>query len=594
MTTASLLRRAACLGALLAASAALVACGEAAPPAAAPAGALPPLTQFTFDPATERDAAWSPDGQWIAFGSYRSGNEDIWKKRVDGTGEPMQLTAEPSAEIYAVWSPDGSRLAFTSDKGGSGNVWTVSAEGGQMTRITADADSVSLVEDAGSIVSWSPDGQWIAFESSRGGGDIWAITATGDRRRLVAGGPDSQFQPSWSPDGRWIAFASARSGSQDIWVVGAEGGPSRQVTTEPAVDSAPSWSPDGRWIVFQSTRSGYTHIWVIPVAGGTAVQVSGRPEVNDYVARWSPDGTRTAFNSQPAGGALWVRAAGGGQARPLGQSDLGGRGAWSPDGKEVAFVRSAVTTAAGGRDVFVVSRSGGAPRALTTGGLVERGTRFHSLDWSPAGDEIVFTRGQGALDLWAVPLEAGEPWQVTLDPGNEIFPRLSPDGRQLAYAGNPAEGSPAYDIWLIPAAGGLAERLLDWPSIEWAAAWSPDGRRLAFTSNRGRDGQTAAPWQVWTVSAAGADPQWLAEGCMPDWSPDGAEILFVRVLGGGATGPIYRIPAGGGTPELVGQEGAELVWPRWSPDGSEILFGQSGGAVADIWIADVSELMRGR
>jgi TolB protein len=219
------------------------------PPAETATLGLPPVTQFTTDPAIERDAAWSPDGQWISFGSMRGGNQDIWKKPVAG-GEAIQLTNEPSAEVYAIWSPDGSKLAFTSNKGGLGNIWTVPADGGEMTRVTADGDSVSLLWAGGSIVSWSPDGESIAFSSAG---------------TIADGGI-----------------------KHDIRVVPATGGPSHAVTSGPADDVLPSWSPDGQSIAFQSDRSGELHIWVIPSTGGMATQVTGRPGVSDVVARWSP------------------------------------------------------------------------------------------------------------------------------------------------------------------------------------------------------------------------------------------------------------------------------------------------------------------
>ena len=102
-------------------------CGQQPPPQE-PESREPSVTQFTTHPANERDAAWSPDGKWISFGSMRSGNEDIWKKPAQG-GEAVQLTTDPASDLYATWSPDGERLAFTSDRGGAPNVWTVAAAG---------------------------------------------------------------------------------------------------------------------------------------------------------------------------------------------------------------------------------------------------------------------------------------------------------------------------------------------------------------------------------------------------------------------------------------------------------------------------------
>ena len=584
-----------CAAILLATATLIVACGDAVPPAEPGDGDLPPLTQFTFHEQTERDAAWSPDGQWISFGSFRSGNEDIWKKRADGTGEAVQITTAPSNEIYAVWSPDGERLAFTSDFGDAVNVWTIAADGGEMTRVTSDADSVSWSDAGGSIVSWSPDGQWLAFVSDKGGNpDVVAVSTDGARRRRIAGGPADDRHPAWSPDGQWIAFSSDRGGNTDLWVARASGGSPRQLTTDPAEDGAPSWSPDGRWIAFQSDRSGYNHIYLIPFAGGTAVPVTGRPQVHDFVPRWSPDGTRISFNSQPTGGALWTVPIQGGETRSVVSATTVGLGAWSADGTRIAFVSAEVTAPGGKRDIHTVSPAGDDLAPITRGGIVDRiYWSFPGLDWSPDGEEIVFVRGDQTSDLWAVSADGGEPWQLTVSPGNEAFPRYSPDGTRIAYTANEAAGSLAWDIWTIPRTGGIPERVVDWASAEYASVWSPDGERLAFVSNRDTTGNVGATWHVWTVSASGSEPQWLAEGTLPDWSPDGSQIVYVRQVGSLGTGDLWKVSATGGTPEPLLEGGTPRGSPRWSPDGSQILFSRGSGELANIWVADVTGLTVG-
>ena len=570
-------------------------CGEPQPLADAPVLGLPPLTQFTTDPAIERDAAWSPDGKWISFGSLRGGNEDIWKKPVGG-GDAIQLTAEPSSEIYAIWSPDGSKLAFTSDKGGVGNVWTVDADGGEMTRVTADEDSVSLRAAGGSIVSWSPDGEWIAFSSVRSGvegseGDIRVVPAAGGPSRAVTSGPEDDFFPSWSPDGEWIAFASDdRSGNADVWVVPATGGDPRQLTTDPADDVAASWSPDGKWMAFQSDRSGELHIWIIPSAGGTAMQVTGRPGVADVVARWSPDGTKISFNSLATSSSLWIMPADGDLPRSLEVVAWGGLGSWSPDGSEIAFLNDVRGV---GRDVFVVPRSGGEPRPVTRGGAVSATPSFTTVDWSPAGDALAFAHGdQDDRDIWSVSAAGGEPNPVTVSAGQvEDLPRFSPDGRQIAYTG---EGEAGAGIWTVPASGGLPTPVVDWRGgAQWSTAWSPDQTRIAFTSRYGPDGERFPNFQIWTASVMGGSPTRLAEGVHPDWSPDGREVLYSRLklASVGIGGDIWKVPAAGGDPVPVLESPEGKFWPRWSPDGAEILYGRPVEVLDDIFIVDVSSLI---
>ena len=111
----------------------------------------------------------SPDGQWLAFDSDRSGNMDIYKMRVDGTG--LQ----------------------------------------QMTRDTADDFRPS----------WSPDGQWITFHSWRNGNrDSYIVSADGSMERVIASGPAHEYSGTFSPDGSQIAFDSDRSGQIEIYAGG--------------------------------------------------------------------------------------------------------------------------------------------------------------------------------------------------------------------------------------------------------------------------------------------------------------------------------------------------------------------------------------
>ncbi|MBT7428926.1 MAG: hypothetical protein HN783_03850, partial [Ilumatobacter sp.] len=164
------------------------------------------MSKFTTSTYRDRDADWSPDGEWILFGSVRSGNEDIWKKRVAG-GEAIQLTDATSREDYAVWSPTGDRIAFSSNRDGPGNIYTMSAAGGEWTRVTQDADAAWESGPFGSVIDWSPDGEWIVYTKDVGGTTrnptthLWAISVDGTQRRQLTSGEFSDRLPNWSPDG---------------------------------------------------------------------------------------------------------------------------------------------------------------------------------------------------------------------------------------------------------------------------------------------------------------------------------------------------------------------------------------------------------
>lgn len=117
------------------------------------------------------------------------------------------------------------------------------------------------------------------------------------------------------------------------------------------------------------------------------------------------------------------------------------------------------------------------------------------VDWGPAAQEttiphpgmlrypdvsathIVFVY---ANDLWLVPRSGGLAVPLANPPGQETFPRFSPDGKTVAFVGN-YDGN--RDIYIVPVEGGVPYRVTHHPSAEWLSDWTPDGRLLFSASN---------------------------------------------------------------------------------------------------------------
>src|SRR5512144_2095963 len=99
----------------------------------------------------------------------------------------------------------------------------------------------------------TPDGKWVAYtvttpslKDNRGFGRIWLAEVATGRTRQLTQGPGLDFSPRWSPDGQTLAFISTRQGGPQIWVLGMTGGEARKVT---ALDDGVGelyWKPDGR------------------------------------------------------------------------------------------------------------------------------------------------------------------------------------------------------------------------------------------------------------------------------------------------------------------------------------------------------------
>jgi tricorn protease len=170
------------------------------------------------------------------------------------------------------------------------------------------------------------------------------------------------------------------------------------------------------------------------------------------------------------------------------------------------------------------------------------------------GDRIVFV-SEG--DLWTatLPADAGEgpiiAFRLTASDGSESHPRISPDGRWLAFSGQ-YDGNP--DVYLMPIDGGEPTRLTFHPGDDEPLDWMPDGRSVLFRSGREHP---FGRWELWRVSTAGGMPQRYAFGecSMISVSPAGRRFAFTRWSDENWTWKRYR---GGTAPEIwVGDFAAE-------------------------------------
>jgi TolB protein len=169
---------------------------------------------------------------------------DIYVMRPDGSGL-INLTQHPSADMSPSWSPDGSRIAFMSDRDGSprrNDIFVMDADGGNVRNLTNTPDLDERSPD------WSPDGTSLVFRVTlESDPTIVTMKVEGSRLRPFALGGN----PAWSPDGEWIAYDTAMGASEDsVLLIRPEGRGHRVLRDDSSDDEEPAWSPDSRRLAY--------------------------------------------------------------------------------------------------------------------------------------------------------------------------------------------------------------------------------------------------------------------------------------------------------------------------------------------------------
>lgn len=237
---------------------------------------------------------WSPDGNWILFESDRNHPTNFDQYRMSPDGRMIQrLTTTAQLDCCGSWSPDMTQIAFHSARdgvttqqtqvnGGNREIYIMDVDGSNQYRIT---DYVGW----DCCASWSPSGDWIAFQSDRGnaGRSLFVMRPDGSDVRLLARQSSQDPISRWSPDGEWILFTGDFNGFGDVYRIRPDGTDLEPLTTDPAYDCCASWSPDGNWIAFASERLGNRDIYLMRPDGSELTRLTNHPAIDHYPT-WSP------------------------------------------------------------------------------------------------------------------------------------------------------------------------------------------------------------------------------------------------------------------------------------------------------------------
>jgi TolB protein len=183
---------------------------------------------------------FSPDGSRILFANRAAeGPTSLWT--IDNTGENADLLySGPNTIVAADWAPVGNRIAFAMavDQPDSYEVFVMNADGTNVQQLTRGLPGI------GGSLDWSPDGrQLLLYAGPAGDKNIFLVDVDAQTAAQLTNGGNNAAS-SFSPDGQWIAFNSLRNNDQaDIFIMRPDGTDVRQVTTDPEPDWQPQWEP---------------------------------------------------------------------------------------------------------------------------------------------------------------------------------------------------------------------------------------------------------------------------------------------------------------------------------------------------------------
>ena len=191
---------------------------------------------------------WSPDGQWLVFYSDGSGDSSgddsgeergLWLRNPNGVNI-LRLTT--GLDRDPAWSPDGDMIAFVRRWNGSDDIFVLRFLGGGSIPGEFDISRLTQHESNDQSPNWSPDGLNLVFVSYRdGNGEIYSMAADGSKQRRLTNNEADDVTPDWSPDSRRIVFVSYVYGQSEVFVMNADGSDQRRLTNNSAEDYDPNW-----------------------------------------------------------------------------------------------------------------------------------------------------------------------------------------------------------------------------------------------------------------------------------------------------------------------------------------------------------------
>jgi serine/threonine protein kinase/Tol biopolymer transport system component len=577
--------------------------------------------------------AFSPDGMRVAFVSNSNGTRNIQVKQTSANAPPVQTTKDEFNNDYPIWSPDGEEIAFFSLRGHQQGIWRVPYLGGSPTLITtvAAGDMKPRLWSKTGVLYYEAQQNLFAFDMKAGqttqltnfeaatttahslsisadekriayimsAGNLWNVWTTpargGGTPTQLFGGALEIRNTIWHPDSRRVLFSLPVDGVFQIFATDVDGSKPLQITLNDKDSLALDVSADGAKILYGSSKE-ESDVWGVSVA--SAEEFALTSDINSEL--WpniSPDSKTVAFQSirnlsqgdNLSSGAILTKPTDPG----LPATQLVTNGflpMWSPDGKQLAFMRLAGDS----YNLWTIKTTGGAEQQLTKAGMAavqysvlpySRPQASH-FSWSPDSKLIAYpAKRGGSQNIWLVAADGSSDTPLTNNSDPNLLlqsPLWSVDGKYVAYTAKSNQvvnGKVNYVVGVADANTKETKVILQAKSELRLLGWSRDSKGLILATVNGK---VATLSEVTFLEIAWGSGEQRTISTQPatyrfniHLSADRQMIAFVSQQDGKDN--IWVIPATGGSARMLTQNRDSRLYfssLAWSPDGKAIFFGK--------------------
>ena len=289
----------------------------------------------------------------------------------------------------------------------------------------------------------SPDGQWVVYRrmgfdimKDRSSGNLWMVSGDGTQHQKLTSREGNESSPRWSPDGKRIAFTASSGEGNEIYIYWTSTGKTARITQLPQSPSSLSWSHDGKSLAFSMH---------VPEKPPISADIPPKPKG----AEWAAEPRMTDRLKHEADGTGYMEP--------------------------------------GFKHIFVVPSSGGAVRQLSSGSYNHAGT----LSWSPDDRYIYFSGNRNDdweydfrnSEVYRLDVQSRDIKELTSRQGPDRNPKVSPDGKTIAYLGyeDKVQAHQTTRLYLMKSDGSNTRELsTDLDRNVEDIVWSQDGKGLYF------------------------------------------------------------------------------------------------------------------